>query len=76
LLKTFHDKIADIQNDHKNSLRRITQDSSNMANDNEKAINKLMKKHAKEIETLSNEYMVDLTQTENRHNQTMVSSCE
>ena len=76
LLKSFHDNIVHIENEHNSSLRKITRDSNNMANDNKKAIDKLMKKHAKEIETISNKYMVDLTQVENRHNKTMVSLCE
>ena len=74
LLSTFHDKIAHIEEEHAISLRKISRYNNNMAHDNQKSINQLKKRHAKEIETLSTEYIGDLTQMENKHNKTMVSS--
>ena len=55
LLKTFHDKTADIENDHYSPLLRITRDSSNMANDNEKAINREISDYNKWIMELAQE---------------------
>ena len=76
LLSTFHDKISHIEEEHAISLRKFSRYNKNMAHDNQKSINQLKKRHAKEIKTLSNEYIGDLTQMENKHNKMMVSSCE
>lgn len=56
LLETFHDNIVDMEREHNSSICKITRDSNNMVNENEKGINKLMRKHAKEIETLSRKF--------------------
>jgi hypothetical protein len=74
LLSTFHDKILSIEEGHAISLRKLTRDNNNMTNNNQKSINQLKKRHAKEIEMLSTEYLGDLTRMENDHNNTMVSS--
>jgi hypothetical protein len=74
LLSTFHDKIVSIEEGHAISLRKLTRDNNNMTRSNQKSINQLKKRHAKEIELLSTEYLGDLTRMENDHNNTMVSS--
>jgi hypothetical protein len=74
LLSTFHDKIVSIEEGHAISLRKLTRDNNNMTHNNQKSINQLKKRHAKEIELLSTEYLGDLTRMENDHNNTMVSS--
>jgi hypothetical protein len=73
LLSTFHDKIVSIEEGHAISLRKLTRDNNNMTDNNLKSINKLKKRHAKEIKMLSTEYLGDLTRMENDHNNTMVS---
>ena len=76
LLSTFHNKISHIEEEHAISLRKISQYNNNMAHDNQKSINQLKRRHAKEIETLSTKYIGNLTQMENKHNKMMVSSRE